>query len=146
MKIAVIGGGRVGGALARAWSAQCHDIVLGVRDPEADSVRQLRLTATAMAPGDAAKVCELIVLAVPWGAAESLAASLGDLAGKIVIDCMNPIAMGPGGMTLERGHTTSGGETLQSWLPGTTRRQPLSASQSSTASQAAMQVPGWTRR
>jgi len=31
---------------------------------------------------------------------------------------MNPLAMKDGGLGLERGYTTSGGETVESWLPG----------------------------
>lgn len=119
MKIAIIGGGRVGGALARAWSEQGHDIALGIRNPDRDAIRKLEKIpgVTLMSPRDAAAACDIIVLALPWNAAESVISDLGDLTGKIVIDCMNPIAMGPQGMGLERGHTTSGGETLQGWLP-----------------------------
>jgi predicted dinucleotide-binding enzyme len=120
MKIAIIGGGRVGGALARAWSAQGHDIVMGTRNPDGDAARELENipAVTIRTPRNAATACDIIVLALPWSAAESVISDLGDLIGKIVIDCMNPIAMSPHGMGLERGHTTSGGETLQAWLPG----------------------------
>ena len=42
----------------------------------------------------------------------------GDLSGKTVIDCMNPIARTPDGMGLAVGHTTSGAEQVANWLPG----------------------------
>jgi predicted dinucleotide-binding enzyme len=44
--------------------------------------------------------------------------SLGDLTGKTVIDTMNPLAMTDGALGLDRGFTTSAGETVASWLPG----------------------------
>ncbi len=121
MKIAIMGSGRVGSALARAWSAQGHTILLGVRDPAGDHARDLAMTTEvkAMTPKDAAAAGDVIVLALPCNAAEALISGLGDLTGKIVIDCMNPITMGPQGMALERGHSTSGGETVQAWLPKT---------------------------
>jgi len=43
--------------------------------------------------------------------------SLGDLSGKIVIDCTNPLGMGPNGLELVLGHTTSAGEQVASWAP-----------------------------
>ena len=43
--------------------------------------------------------------------------SLGDLSGKIIIDCTNPLGMGPDGLELVLGHTTSGGEQVASWAP-----------------------------
>jgi predicted dinucleotide-binding enzyme len=120
MKVAIIGAGNVGGALGRAWSRAGHAVVFGVRDPGTAEVRALvaETGAEAMAPAGAAAAGEVVVLALPWGAAEAAVRGLGDLAGKVVIDCMNPLAMGPDGLGLDRGHTTSGAETLAAWLPG----------------------------
>ncbi|MBV8512795.1 MAG: NAD(P)-binding domain-containing protein, partial [Xanthobacteraceae bacterium] len=63
------------------------------------------------------KGADIVVLALPWGAAEGAVRALGDLNGKIVIDCMNPLAMQNGKLGLDRGFSTSGGETLASWIP-----------------------------
>ena len=38
--------------------------------------------------------------------------------GKIVIDCTNPLGMGPAGLQLVLGFTTSAGEQVASWAPG----------------------------
>ncbi len=43
--------------------------------------------------------------------------ALGSLRGKTVIDCMNPLGMVGGALGLVIGHTDSGGETVQRWLP-----------------------------
>jgi predicted dinucleotide-binding enzyme len=68
--------------------------------------------------GDAARQGDVVVLALPWNVAESAVKALGDLRNKIVIDAMNPLVMKDGVLKLERGFTTSGGETVASWLPG----------------------------
>jgi predicted dinucleotide-binding enzyme len=39
------------------------------------------------------------------------------LAGKIVIDCMHPLGMGPDGLQLVLGFNTSAGEQVASWAP-----------------------------
>ncbi len=46
-----------------------------------------------------------------------VASSLGDLAGKIVIDCSNTLGMIDGALMLTVGHDTSGGEAVQDLLP-----------------------------
>jgi predicted dinucleotide-binding enzyme len=63
----------------------------------------------------AATGSEVVALAVPAGVVAETAARLGDLAGKVVIDCTN--ALGPG-FTLKHGHTTSAAEELARALPG----------------------------
>jgi hypothetical protein len=94
-------------------------VILGVRDPGA--AKHAALTAEtgarAAAPAAAAAAAEVVALALPWAAVEAAARDLGPLAGKVVIDCTNPLAMGPGGLGLERGFTTSGGEAVAGWLP-----------------------------
>ena len=44
-------------------------------------------------------------------------AGLGDLSGKTVVDCTNPLGRVEGGLGLTIGHTTSGGEAVQRLLP-----------------------------
>lgn len=116
MDIAIIGAGKVGSALARGWARAGHRIVLGVRDPAASAALATEVCAQVTTPAEAAQAAEVIVLSLPWGAAESVARSLGDLEGRIVIDCMNPLVRTDGRMALDRGHTTSGAEALAGWL------------------------------
>jgi predicted dinucleotide-binding enzyme len=90
MKIAVIGKGMFGTALAPALAAAGHEVVYGVRDPavvgsQGDGIA--RRTAK-----DAANWSEIIVAAVHWPSVAALLDEIGDLSGKILIDCTNPYA------------------------------------------------------
>ncbi|HSF64249.1 MAG TPA: NAD(P)-binding domain-containing protein [Paracoccaceae bacterium] len=119
MRIAIIGTGNVGAAIARGLRGKGHLITLGARSPLAPQVQTLAAGtgATAALPADAARDADIVVLALPWAATESAVQALGDLSGRIVIDCTNPIGRTAHGMDLTLGHTTSGGETVQRWLP-----------------------------
>ena len=116
MKIAIIGAGNVGSGLGRAWLSGGEDAVFGVPNPADPKYRSLPEERLRTAP-EAARNAELIVLATPWPATEAAVKSLGDLSGKIVIDCTNPLGMGPDGLELVLGHTTSAGEQVASWAP-----------------------------
>jgi 8-hydroxy-5-deazaflavin:NADPH oxidoreductase len=120
MKIAVIGAGNVGSALGTAWAKAGHAITFGVRDVNKPALKSLcaQIGATAASSAEAARQGDVVVLALPWNTAEGAVRSLGDLTGKIVIDTMNPLAMTDGALGLDRGFTTSAGETVASWLPG----------------------------
>lgn len=97
MKIAIIGTGNVGGALATRWAAKGHTILLGVQD--ADNFKGKALlqidNVTAHPVADAVRMAEAVLIATPATAAVTVAQSLGDTAGKVVIDAMN-IVMGRG--------------------------------------------------
>lgn len=120
MRIAIIGTGNVGRAIASGLKGKGHAVTLGARDPAASEVVAFAAANGAIAarPDQAAAQAEIVILALPWGAAEAAAKALGNLAGKIVIDCMNPLGMVAGALALTLGHTTSGGEIVQGWLPG----------------------------
>ena len=97
MKIAIIGSGNVGGALAARWAVAGHTILLGVRD-----VQQFKGAAllgnpntTAHPIQEAVRAADVVVLATPAPLAVEVTQSLGDTTGKIVIDTMN-IVMGSG--------------------------------------------------
>lgn len=119
MKIAIIGTGSVGSALARGLARTRHDIVLGSRKPDDESLQALaNETGAELAQQPvAAAQADVVILALPWAAVESAVGELGDLAGKIVIDCTNPLGMIDGALGLLVGHTTSGGEIVQGLLP-----------------------------
>jgi hypothetical protein len=120
MRVAIIGTGNVGSAIAHGLKGKGHAVTFGARDPRNSEVAALAADtdATATLPAEAAKSADVIILALPWSAAETAIKSLGDLSGKTVIDCMNPLGMAGGALGLTIGHTTSGGETVAGWLPG----------------------------
>jgi predicted dinucleotide-binding enzyme len=116
MRIAIIGAGNVGSALGRGWLGAGEDVVFGVphpADPKYNSLPKERLHT----PPEAARNTDIVVLATPWSATEAAVKSLGDLSGKIIINCTNPLAMGSDGLELVLGHTTSGGEQVAAWAP-----------------------------
>ena len=94
--IAVIGTGNVGGALGPEFAALGHTIVYGSREPARDDVAALVARtgngAMAKAPREAVADADIVVLAVPGGAAEDIARSLGDLSGKIILDPTNRVS------------------------------------------------------
>ena len=118
MRIGVIGAGSVGGTLGNAWQAGGHEVMFGVRDAAALKVRQLVEDAGAKAGtvAEAAEHGEVVVFATPWEATEDAVRSAGDLTGKIVVDCTNPLAPQLAGLT--HGKDTSGGEQVAAWAPG----------------------------
>jgi len=118
MKIAVIGAGNVGGALGKAWAGRGHEVTFGDRGSG-------RAQKTAEASGgnaraasvrDAAAAAEVVVLAVPFSGAQDAVRSAGDLSGKVLIDCTNPLT--PDYSALVVGHTSSAAEQVASWARG----------------------------
>jgi predicted dinucleotide-binding enzyme len=117
--IAIVGTGNVGAALARAWARAGHRLVLGARNIADAKVMALarETKADVKLPAEAAASAEVVVLALPWQAAEGAVKALGGLKDKIVIDCMNPLTMQDGKLGLDRGFNTSGAEALAAWIP-----------------------------
>ncbi len=99
--VAMIGTGNVGAALGRRFAENGHTIVYGSRDPSAADVRELVAVtgngATATTPADAAAQGAIVILAVPWSAAEDVVRALPELRGKIVVDPTNPRLMAADG-------------------------------------------------
>lgn len=97
MKIAIIGTGNVGGALATKWAKAGHEIFLGVGDLNGFKGKALLSNpkTSVHSVEDAVKNAEVILIATPAPAAIEVAKSLGDTSGKIIIDAMN-IVMGRG--------------------------------------------------
>lgn len=107
MNIAIIGPGNVGKALGEGFAKHGHAVVYGAKDtaknPEAKPIQE------------AAKGADVVVLAVPYSAAKEVLASLGDLAGKTVIDATNAVKADFAGLVFA--NDTSQGEMVQHWAP-----------------------------
>jgi 8-hydroxy-5-deazaflavin:NADPH oxidoreductase len=95
MRIGILGAGNIGGALGRQWAARGHEILFGVRDPQSYTVQILMNSvpenATTGTMREAAQFGEVVALAVPWQARHEVLGKLGDLTGKILIDCTNRV-------------------------------------------------------
>jgi 8-hydroxy-5-deazaflavin:NADPH oxidoreductase len=116
MQLGIIGAGNVGNALASGWIRAGHTVTLGVRDPNTLSAGPAGATYASVA--GAAYGAMVVVLATPWQAVPDALAAAGNLAGKVLIDCTNPLRMGADGLALDIGHTTSGGERVASLAQG----------------------------
>ncbi len=118
MKIAILGAGNVGAALATAWLRAGHKVVFGVRDPSSTKSASAaqRLGARVAAVPTAAGECDVVVLATPWDGARAALESCGSLAGKTVIDCTNPLKSDLSGLAV--GTDDSGGERVAGWAKG----------------------------
>jgi predicted dinucleotide-binding enzyme len=117
MKIGIIGAGRIGGTLAVLLAKAGHEVaVSNSRGPKSlkSIVAEAGKNVQAMTVADAAAFGEVVILAVPWRKPEALPPP-HLVAGKIVIDAMNPY--GEGGTILNLGASTSSEETARR-LPG----------------------------
>ena len=97
MKIAIIGTGNVGGALATQWAKAGHEINLGAQNLSNFKGKELlnNPNTQVFSVTEAVKKSEVILIATPAPAAVEVAKSLGETTGKIIIDSMN-IVMGRG--------------------------------------------------
>lgn len=125
MKIGILGTGDVGKALARGFVSRGHDVVMGSRDAGNEKLiafsKETGGKVNAGTFADAAKHAEMVVLATVWTGTENALslAGAGNLAGKVLVDATNPLDFSQGmPPRLALGHTDSGGEQVQRWVPG----------------------------
>lgn len=112
-RIAIVGTGNIGGALARLWTEAGHQVSVATR--EGSTAKEI-LPGVSSGPAKViASKADLILLAVPWAAAKQALASCGDISGKTLVDCTNPVLATLDG--LELGTTTSAAEQLQQLAP-----------------------------
>lgn len=111
MRIAVVGKGRVGSVLGPAFAEAGHDVVYGVRDPADPKYRSDDGIALATTR-DAAQSADIVILSVDWSATLAALDQCGDLTGKIMIDCNNPLMFGDNGLELALGFSTSAAEQI----------------------------------
>jgi predicted dinucleotide-binding enzyme len=120
MRIGIFGAGNVGGTLGRGWAAKGHTVFFGVPRPQdrktQDLVREIGPNSQAGTVAEAAAFGTVITLATPWQATQDAIRQAGDLRGKVVIDCTNPLTVDFTQLTI--GHTTSGLEQVAKWAQG----------------------------
>ncbi len=119
MNITFIGYGNVGAPLADHLQRLGHAVTLAARDVNSEAVRKARarnpaLTAVGIEP--AVRAAEVVFLATPFAANAQVVPPLAEaLAGKVLIDCTNPV--GPG-LTHGLNNVQSGSQALQALAPG----------------------------
>ncbi|WP_199441498.1 NADPH-dependent F420 reductase [Umezawaea beigongshangensis] len=100
LTVGVLGGtGAQGKGLALRWAAAGLTVVIGSRDAERAGAAAAELreaagvdTISGASNADCAARADVVLLAVPWEGHAELVESLRDpLAGKIVVDCVNPL-------------------------------------------------------
>jgi NADPH-dependent F420 reductase len=122
--VAVLGGtGEQGRGLARRLALAGHRVVLGSRDRARAEAAAEGLPGSVSGADNAAAaaVGDVVIVAVPWeGHRELLTALAGPLAGKVVVDCVNPLGFDKSGafaLAVEEG---SAAEQAAAVLPDST--------------------------
>lgn len=123
LTIAVLGGtGPQGGGLARRFAAAGLRVVIGSRTAEKAHVAAAEIAAvsggivTGADNAGAAAAGDIVLIVVPWdGHSELLKELAPDLAGKVVVDCVNPLGFDKQGayaLHVEEGSATQQAATL----------------------------------
>jgi len=119
--IALIGTGRVAGALGPQFAKQGHTIIYGSREPDRADVQELLArtgpNASVAGQAQAAAAADIVVIAVPGAVAVDVTRSLGNLAGKIILDPTNITAAHEDGFRMHAVET-SNAELIQAAAPG----------------------------
>jgi hypothetical protein len=112
MRIAVLGSGVVGRALAAGYAKHGHEVRIGTRQAALDGF-------AVDSPAGAAAWADVVVLAVKGEASVDVITGVADeVAGKVVIDTTNPLDFSTGKPALFVGWSDSLGERVQRAAPG----------------------------
>jgi 8-hydroxy-5-deazaflavin:NADPH oxidoreductase len=117
MNIAFIGIGNVGSALAHNLVKAGNNVMIATRDPKSQSVlaaQALNPKLSALPVNDAVAKAEVVFLATPYQANAEALDGL-KLAGKVLVDCTNPV--GPN-LTHALQSRASGSEEVQKLAAG----------------------------
>ncbi|SFS92321.1 reduced coenzyme F420:NADP oxidoreductase [Saccharopolyspora flava] len=123
MTVGVLGGtGAQGRGLAIRWAKAGLKVVIGSRNAEraqqaADEIKEIAGgDVTGADNAGCASASDLVLAALPWeGHAETLKSLQTELAGKIVIDCVNPLGFdkkGPYALPVEEGSAAQQAEQI----------------------------------
>lgn len=109
-----LGAGNVGNGLARRHAARGHDVCLAFSRNRGKLKAGARAVGARPAePQEAVAAAEAVVLATPWTVTEAALQSPGDLSGKLLWDCTNPLKPEMSGLVI--GTETCGGELVAAW-------------------------------
>jgi 8-hydroxy-5-deazaflavin:NADPH oxidoreductase len=116
MRIAILGAGNVGSAVARAAAKAGHQVVLSARSRDNAQVVAAEVGGTAAESNrQAVADADIVVFAIPYGAVDDVVAEIAPAArGKVVIDATNPIRADFSGLAVSE---RSAAEEIQQKLP-----------------------------
>lgn len=130
LKLAFLGGtGDQGRGLARRFAIAGHAVILGSRQAERAEQAAAEVAATVpdrslvsgMDNHAAAGAADVVVVAVPWEGHEALVTALAPaLAGKVVIDCVNPMGFDDKGAFAIHVEDGSAAQQAERLLPDST--------------------------
>jgi NADPH-dependent F420 reductase len=122
--VGIVGGtGPQGRGLARRLSQGGVEVVLGSRsaDRALDSAQGLGDGVRGGTNEDCVRAAGVVIVAVPWdGHRDTLVALADELAGKVVVDCVNPLAFDKQGAYPVRVPEGSAAQQAQALAPGAT--------------------------
>jgi predicted dinucleotide-binding enzyme len=116
IRIGIIGTGRIGGALARAWVKAGHEVLVSSRHPEelAGLVAELGPHAHAGTARQAAAFGTVVLISVPYRAMPQIGTDLrAELAGKVILDTSNPEENRDGAMAVDAQKLGAGAATAE---------------------------------
>jgi 8-hydroxy-5-deazaflavin:NADPH oxidoreductase len=119
--VAILGTGDMGDSLGPRFAELGYPVIYGSRHPAGEKARNLVILTGAdtrvMTQEKAAQAGDIVVLAIPWPAMETVAKNLGSLDGKVIIDMSMPSKQAQDGYYVSMVETSSA-ELIQSWNPG----------------------------
>jgi predicted dinucleotide-binding enzyme len=116
MKITIVGAGNMGASLVKQLSGAGHEIRVTARDiAKAQALAGTNPKVTAVPAEQALGSSDVVIVATGYTDAVPALQSLGNLAGKVVIDITNPLTADYMGLTI--GHTTSAAEEIARAIP-----------------------------
>jgi hypothetical protein len=119
MKLTFIGYGNVGLPLADRLQRLGHEVTLAASDASSDGVRKALARSPGFAvapPREAVRGAEVVFLATPFQVnREVLEPLAGELEGKVLVDCTNPV--GPG-LSHGLGNAEAGSQMVERLAPG----------------------------
>lgn len=116
MTVAIIGTGKMGSGFARLLASKGVQVVIGGRDPaEAAKFAQEIGGAQGGGVAAAAKLADVVILAVTYPQIGDAIRDAEGLAGKVIVDISNPNTDDFKGLLV--GHTTSAAEEIQKLAP-----------------------------
>ena len=116
MKVAIIGAGNVGKALATSITRAGHDVTISASSPASAQQAASALGVEAATSNTAAvDQADVVILAIPYAGGPQVAEEIRDsVIGKTIVDVTNPLKPDYSGLATEG---TSAAEELQQRLP-----------------------------